>query len=209
MARATAAATGAGEARFRAADAARDADVAALIEEVVSAWGSLDLAFNNAGIEGRIAPVHEQTEADFDRLIEVNLKGVFLGLRRQVQQMLHQGGTGSIVNTASIGGVVGFPNTSVYCATKHAVIGLTRTAALELARSGIRVNAVAPGAVRTQLLSHMAGSDSAAEAVAGLLPIGRVASPEEIAAAVVWLLSDASSYVTGHTLLADGGFTAQ
>lgn len=141
-------------------------------------------------------------------MVGINLKGVWLGLKYQIPHMLAQGG-GAIVNAASIGGVVGFPNTGIYCATKHGVIGLTKTAALELAASGIRVNAIAPGAVQTGLLNRMSGGEEKAKQIAGQIPMHRIAQPEEIAQAIVWLCSDAASYVTGHTLLADGGITAQ
>jgi NAD(P)-dependent dehydrogenase (short-subunit alcohol dehydrogenase family) len=185
-----------------------DSSVRALIERTVETFGRIDAAFNNAGIEGNVAPIAETTEEDFDTLIATNLKGVYLGLKYQIVQMLKNGG-GAIVNTASIGGLVGFPNTAIYCASKHGVIGLTKTAALELATSNIRVNAIAPGAVQTGLLNRMAGSEAAAQGVAQVIPMSRIGKPEEIADAVVWLCSAEAGYITGHTLTIDGGFTVQ
>lgn len=196
------------EALFIETDVTSDRSVRALIDQTVAKFGRIDVAFNNAGIEGKVAPIAETTEADFDSIIDTNLKGVYLGLKYQVSQMLKNGG-GTIVNTASIGGVVGFPNTAIYCASKHAVIGLTKTVALELANSNIRVNAIAPGAVQTGLLNRMSGGEEAAQGVAQAIPMKRISSPEEIAGAVVWLSSDEASYVTGHTLVLDGGFTVQ
>lgn len=196
------------EALFIETDVTSDRSVRALIDQTVEKFGRIDVAFNNAGIEGKVAPIAETTEADFDSIIDTNLKGVYLGLKYQVSQMLKNGG-GTIVNTASIGGVVGFPNTAIYCASKHAVIGLTKTVALELANSNIRVNAIAPGAVQTGLLNRMSGGEEAAQGVAQAIPMKRISSPEEIAGAVVWLSSDEASYITGHTLVLDGGFTVQ
>lgn len=144
----------------------------------------------------------------FDTIINTNLKGVYLGLKYQIQHMIENGG-GAIVNNSSIGGLVGFPNTAIYCASKHGVIGLTKTAALELADSNIRVNAIAPGAVQTDLLHRMSGGEQAAQGVAQAIPMKRISSPEEIAGSVVWLCSDEASYITGHTLVLDGGFTVQ
>lgn len=196
------------EGLFIQTDVSDDRSVQSLVEQTLDKFGRLDAAFNNAGIEGKVAPLAETTESDFDNIININLKGVYLGLKYQVQHMLENGG-GAIVNTASIGGVVGFPNTAIYCASKHGVIGLTKTAALELAQSNIRVNAIAPGAVQTGLLNRMSGGEASAQAVAQAIPMGRVSTPEEIALAVVWLCSDEASYITGQTLILDGGFTAQ
>lgn len=196
------------EGLFIQTDVSDDRSVQSLVEQTLDKFGRLDAAFNNAGIEGKVAPLAETTEEDFDNIININLKGVYLGLKYQVQHMLENGG-GAIVNTASIGGVVGFPNTAIYCASKHGVIGLTKTAALELAQSNIRVNAIAPGAVQTGLLNRMSGGEASAQAVAQAIPMGRVSTPEEIALAVVWLCSDEASYITGQTLILDGGFTAQ
>lgn len=196
------------EGLFIETDVSNDSSVRALIDQTVEKFGRIDAAFNNAGIEGKVAPIAETTESDFDAIIGTNLKGVYLGLKYQIQQMLKQGG-GAIVNNSSIGGLVGFPNTAIYCASKHGVIGLTKTAALELAKSKIRVNAIAPGAVETGLLNRMSGGEEAAQGVAGAIPMGRISSPEEIAGTVLWLCSDEASYITGHTLVIDGGFTVQ
>lgn len=193
---------------FIATDVTDSSSVRDLIERTVETFGQIDAAFNNAGIEGKVAPIAETTEEDFDTLMNTNLKGVYLGLKYQIFQMLKNGG-GAIVNTASIGGLVGFPDTAIYCASKHGVIGLTKTAALELATSNIRVNAIAPGAVQTGLLNRMAGSEAAAQGVAQAIPMNRIAKPEEVADAVVWLCSTEAAYVTGHTLTIDGGFTIQ
>lgn len=196
------------EGLFIETDVSNDSSVRTLIDQTVEKFGRIDAAFNNAGIEGKVAPIAETTEDDFDAIIGTNLKGVYLGLKYQIPQMLKTGG-GVIVNTASIGGVVGFPNTAIYCASKHGVIGLTKTTALELAKSNIRVNAIAPGAVQTGLLNRMSGGEEATQEVAHVLPIGRISRSEEIAGAVVWLCSDEASYITGHTLVIDGGFTVQ
>lgn len=196
------------EGLFIQTDVSKSSDVKALIAQIVEKFGRIDAAFNNAGIEGKVAPLVETEEDDFDAIVGVNLKGVYLGLRYQIEAML-KAGSGAIVNTSSIGGVVGFPNTAIYCATKQGVIGLTKTAALEVAKDNIRVNAIAPGAVQTDLLKRMSGGEDAAQDVAQAIPMGRVSNPEEIADAVVWLCSDEASYVTGHTLVADGGFTIQ
>jgi NAD(P)-dependent dehydrogenase (short-subunit alcohol dehydrogenase family) len=196
------------EALFIETDVTSDLSVRNLIDRTIDKFGRIDAAFNNAGIEGKVAPIADTTETDFDSIIDTNLKGVYLGLKYQVAQMLKNGG-GTIVNTASIGGVIGFPNTAIYCASKHAVIGLTKTVALELADANIRVNAIAPGAVQTGLLNRMSGGEEAAQGVAQAIPMKRISKPEEIADAVVWLCSDEASYITGHTLVVDGGFTVQ
>ena len=195
------------EGLFIQTDVSDKSSVKNLIGQTIDTYGRIDAAFNNAGIEGKTAPLIETDEDDFDSIINVNLKGVYLCLKYQIAAMLETGG--AIVNTASIGGVIGFPNTAIYCASKHGVIGLTKTAALELAKSNIRVNAIAPGAVQTDLLNRMSGGEEAAEAVAQAIPNGRISSPDEISGAVIWLCSDEATYVNGHTLVIDGGFTIQ
>ncbi|MFD6058999.1 SDR family oxidoreductase [Rhodococcus wratislaviensis] len=165
---------------------------------------------NNAGFPGPAVTLVEYQETDWNRLLSVNLTGVFLAMRAQIEVMLEQG-SGSIVNTASVAGVVGIPNLSAYAATKHGVIGLTKAVALEVAKSGIRVNAVCPGSVETPLV-HKAGAlpgSARREAAEQRQPMGHLAEPEEIAEAVVWLLSDKASVVTGHPLVVDGGYVAQ
>lgn len=173
----------------------------------IKEFGRLDGAFNNAGIPGDGLALADHTEAGFDALIAVNLKAVWYGMKRQIELMLPRGG-GAIVNTASVGGIVGKPGLSVYCATKHAVIGLTKTAALEYGSRGVRVNAVCPGVVRTAMVDTvMAGQPGAEDEWSKLQPIGRMGTPEEIGEAVAWLLSPRASLVHGHALVADGGLT--
>jgi NAD(P)-dependent dehydrogenase (short-subunit alcohol dehydrogenase family) len=177
----------------------------------VKTYGRLDAAFNNAGIEGEIGkPTHEQSVANYRSVMDINVLGVLLAMKHEIGAMLKNGG-GSIVNNASVGGLVGFPGVSVYVASKHAVLGLTKTAALEYAKQGIRVNAVSPGGIETPMLNRFTGGPGTdfSNQLAGMHPIGRVGRPEEIAEAVVWLCSDKASFVSGVSLAADGGFTAQ
>jgi NAD(P)-dependent dehydrogenase (short-subunit alcohol dehydrogenase family) len=170
----------------------------------------LDCAFNNAGIAGEIgASTHEYLEESWDRVFGVNLKGVWCCMKYEIAQMLKQGG-GAIVNTASIWGLVGAQGASAYVASKHAVAGLTRAAALEYAPKGIRINAVNPGTIRTPILDpFIAAMPDFESMMAARHPIGRIGMPEEVAEAVVWLCSDAASFVIGHNLPVDGGYTAQ
>ena len=198
-----------GEATFRRADVSQRADVEALIRQTVETYGRVDCAHNNAGIEGDMAPTADCTEADWDRTIAINLKGVWLCMKYEIPQMLEQGG-GVIVNTSSVAGLVGFVDLPAYVATKHGVAGLTRTAALEYAQQGIRVNAVCPGVIHTPMIDRLVGGDAEAEAqFTALEPVGRMGSPAEVAQAVVWLCSDAASFVTGVAMPVDGGFVAQ
>ena len=175
------------------------------------AFGSLDCAFNNAGIGGgrdRLLTA-DYLEEDWDRVISINLKGVWLCMKAEIPQMLKQGG-GAIVNTASIAGLVGLTGTIAYVAAKHGVTGLTKAAAMEYAKSGIRVNAVCPGYIHTPLVQRtFDANEGYEERVAARHPIGRLGEPEEIAQAVVWLSSDAASFVTGHNMPVDGGYMAQ
>ncbi|HUN76931.1 MAG TPA: glucose 1-dehydrogenase [Steroidobacteraceae bacterium] len=191
---------------FIECDVRRQAEVEAAAGEVVERFGSLDIAVNNAGIEGRFGPVQDATADDFEQIIGVNLRGVWHGLKAQIPRML-TGGRGAIVNTASSAGVTGIANVALYTASKHAVVGLTKATALELADSGIRVNAVAPGPVDTGLLHRMVAGHIDISAIAASVPMRRISRPEEIAGAILWLCSDAASYVTGHTLVVDGGMT--
>jgi NAD(P)-dependent dehydrogenase (short-subunit alcohol dehydrogenase family) len=196
-----------GHALFVRTDVASDADVRTLVETCLADYGRLDYAFNNAGIEGRIRPLVEYDEADWDAVLDTNLKGVWLCLKHEIAHMASNGG-GAIVNTASIGGHIGFPGMAHYVAAKHGVIGLTKTAAIEYAGAGVRVNAVSPGLIETPMADRFTGGpDTATEKfVLSLTPRRRRGEPEEVAEAVLWLCSDAASYVTGTTLAVDGGF---
>ena len=196
---------------FVHADVSRPEDVAALVGQVVTVYGKLDCAYNNAGIEGQLTSrLHEYPEEVWDRLIDINLKGVWLCLKHEIPLMMQQG-RGAIVNTASGAGLVGSRNMSAYVASKHAVVGLTKAAALEYARDGIRVNAVCPGIIDTPMVRRLIGGrDAEYEASIPIRqPIGRLGTPEEIAESVTWLCSDAASLVTGLAMAVDGGYTAQ
>ena len=198
-----------GEATFVRADVSRKDEVEALVRETLETYGRLDCAHNNAGVEGDLAATADCAEANWDRTIAINLKGVWLCMRSEIPQMLQQGG-GAIVNTSSVAGLVGFPTLPAYVATKHGVVGLTRTAALEYAEQGIRVNAVCPGVIQTAMIDRIVNRDAEAEAqFTALEPVGRMGSPAEVAQAVVWLCSDAASFVTGVAMPVDGGFVAQ
>jgi NAD(P)-dependent dehydrogenase (short-subunit alcohol dehydrogenase family) len=200
-----------GDGMFVHADVSRPDDVSALIAQIVSTYGRVDCAYNNAGIEGYMAGrLHEYPEDQWDRLIDINLKGVWLCLKQEISQMMQQGG-GAIVNTASAAGLVGSRRMSGYVASKHAVVGLTKAAALEYARDGIRVNAVCPGIINTPMMSRLIGSREAEyeASIPVRQPIGRLGTPEEIAESVTWLCSDSASLVTGLAMAVDGGLTAQ
>lgn len=197
---------GRADAEFMEADVTRESDVKAVVERAVERFGRIHAAVNNAGIEGKFGPVHEATSEMFDHIIGVNLKGIWHGLKYQIPHMLAHGG-GAIVNTASSAGVQPIPNIAIYTASKHGVVGLTKATALEVARSNIRVNAVAPGPVNTGLLHRMVGGHIDLSVIAADVPMGRISEPEEIARAILWLCSDAASFITGHVLVADGGLT--
>lgn len=188
-------------------DVSDDASVEAAVRAAEDRFGSLDLAFNNAGTQGPSAPLHEQDPAEVARILDVNLLGVFRCLRHEVPAMLRAGG-GVLLNTASVGGTVAAPGIGPYCASKHAVIGLSRSAAADYARQGIRVNVLAPGSVRTDILTGWLDDPAALEQMAEVTPQGRIAEPVELALMVCWLLSDASSFMTGSVVTADGGYTA-
>jgi len=199
-----------GEARFVHCDVSSAADVEALVAAAVKAFGRLDCAFNNAGIAGTQRKTADYDEDEFDKVIAVDLKGVWLCMRAEIRQFLAQKGLGAIVNTASAAGLVASHSMPAYTAAKHGVVGLTKCAALEYARSGIRINDVCPGVVDTPLVEGMvAGRPKLAARLDEVEPIGRKARPEEIAEAVVWLCSDAASFVTGCSMSVDGGLTAQ
>jgi NAD(P)-dependent dehydrogenase (short-subunit alcohol dehydrogenase family) len=197
----------AGEARFIAADVAKADDVEQLIHRVVESYGRLDYAHNNAGIVGYYGSLVDYPKETFDRVIAVNLTGVWLCMKHEVVQMLRQGG-GAIVNTASALGLIGDPGASAYVASKHGVVGLTKSTALEFAPRNIRVNAVCPGYIRTPMQGKWFGTTEQPDGVIAKQPIGRFGEPEEVAAAVVWLCSDAASFVTGVAFPVDGGWVA-
>ena len=198
-----------GEASFIKVDVSNAAGVEAMISKVVETYGRIDCAHNNAGIEGQVAPTDEYSEEMFSRVIAINLTGVWLCMKYEIPHMLKQG-SGAIVNTASGAGLVGVAGMSAYVASKHGVVGLTKTAALEYAKSGIRVNAVCPGIIQTPMIERIANEQpQLGEAFVAAEPIGRTGRPEEIAESVVWLCSDAASFVTGHAMSVDGGFVAQ
>ena len=188
-------------------DVSDDAQVAAMVDRTVAEFGRIDAAFNDAGIMAHIAPTADSTREDWDRVIGVNLHGVWSCMKHELRHMEHQG-SGAIVNNASIGALTGNPGIASYLASKHGVVGLTRTAALEYVNKGIRVNAVNPGLIDTQVARDVVkGNEQAYEDIAKNVPIGRAGKPEEIASTVLWLCSPGASYVVGHALTVDGGMT--
>lgn len=197
------------EAVFLKADVSRPDEVRRIVSATVDIYGRIDYAFNNAGISGRSELIDDQTERNFDEVFAINVKGLFIALQEEIRQMLRQGGGGSIVNMASVSGSVATAGASIYVASKHAVIGLTKSAAVEYGSHGIRVNAVSPGDIRTEMLRNVFGSDTALDELADLHPAGRIGSPEDVADAVAWLFSEHSSYYTGQSLVLDGGLTVQ
>lgn len=197
-----------GKASFYRTDVTKVDDVKNLIKYTVDTYGGLHAAFNNAGIDDPQAMTPDQTEDTFDLVMNVNVKGVWYSMKYEIEHMLANGG-GAIVNTSSVAGLIGFPGHAPYVASKHAVLGLTKTAALEYAKQGIRVNAVCPGAIETRMLEDFTQGDTATrEYMESLHPIGRLGKPEEIANAVVWLCSERASFVLGQGITLDGGFTA-
>ena len=198
-----------GDGIFIKTDVAREDEVKKLVELTVEKYGKFDYAFNNAGIEEMHTSFVDQTSAVFDNIMNINVKGIWLSMKYEIPQMLKNGG-GSIVNTSSVAGVIGFAQMPIYSASKHAVLGLTKSSALEYAKSGIRINAVAPGGVETDMYERTVGDNKQFfQTLIAMHPIGRIGKPEEIANAVVWLLSDKASFVTGHTLLVDGGLVSR
>jgi NAD(P)-dependent dehydrogenase (short-subunit alcohol dehydrogenase family) len=197
---------GAPAALFLPLDVRSAPDVARAVATVVDRFGGFEIAINNAGTEGRYGPIESLEPEDFDLLVGVNLRGVWCGMKYEILHMAPRGG-GVIVNTSSTAGVQAIANISAYSATKHGIIGLTKGAALEQAANGIRVNAVAPGPVATGLLSRMVEGQVPLDVIANSVPMKRISEPEEIAEAILWLASDAASYVTGETLVVDGGIT--
>ena len=197
------------DAIFVKTDVAIENDVRSLVEKTVETFGRLDYAVNNAGIGEKMTPLVEQTSEKFDQIMNTNVRGVWLSMKYEIPMMIKNGG-GAIVNTSSGAGLVGFPQMPVYIASKHAVLGLTKSAALEYAKSGIRINAIAPGGVETDMLMQTVGDDHQfLETFRSMHPIGRIGRPEEIANTIVWLLSDKASFVLGHTLLVDGGIVSR
>lgn len=190
-----------------ACDVSDDAQVEGMVERTVAEFGRLDAAFNNAGVMARIAPTAESSREEWDRVIGINLRGVWSSMKYELRQMQRQG-SGAIVNNASVGALTGNPGIGSYIASKHGVVGLTRTAALEYIQHGIRVNAVNPGLIDTQIARDVvAGNEEAYADIAKNVPIRRAGRPEEIASAVLWLCSPGASYVVGHALTVDGGMT--
>jgi NAD(P)-dependent dehydrogenase (short-subunit alcohol dehydrogenase family) len=188
-------------------DVSDDAQVAAMVDRTVAEFDRLDAAFNNAGVMARIMPTAESTREEWDRVIGINLRGVWSCMKYELRQMVRQG-SGAIVNNASVGALTGNPGIGSYIASKHGVVGLTRTAALEYVQHGIRVNAVNPGLIDTQIARDVVSGDEQAYAdIANSVPIGRAGRPEEIASVVLWLCSPGASYVVGHALTVDGGMT--
>jgi NAD(P)-dependent dehydrogenase (short-subunit alcohol dehydrogenase family) len=194
-----------GDAAFIRADVAKDADVKAMVDFTVDKFGRLDVAFNNAGVEWK-GPLDQATEAEYRRIFDINVWGVLNSMRHEIPVMLKNGG-GAIVNTSSAAGHVGLPEVSVYIASKHAVEGLTKAVALEFAKRNIRINAVAPGVIATEMFDRFAG-DELRDQITSITPVGRVGAAEEIAAAVLYLCSDDAKFTTGTSLVVDGGFIA-
>jgi 3-hydroxybutyrate dehydrogenase len=200
-----------GDATFVQVDVTQAAEVEAMISKTVETYGRLDCAHNNAGVtQQAYPPTADFPEADWHRVLAINLTGVWLCMKSEIPEMLTRGG-GAIVNTASVAGLVGLAGRSAYVASKHGVVGITRTAALEYAQQGIRINCVCPGYIRTPMVAYVIQHEGRhlEEQMVAREPIGRLGTPEEIAEAVVWLCSDAASFVTGHTMTVDGGYVAQ
>jgi NAD(P)-dependent dehydrogenase (short-subunit alcohol dehydrogenase family) len=197
-----------GEALFAKTDVSKESDVKAMIERTLETFGRLDYAFNNAGIEETLTPLSNQTEEAYDQIMDINVKGVWLSLKHEISAMLKTGG-GAIVNSSSIAGLVGFAMAPVYVASKHAVIGLTKSIALEYAKQNVRVNAVAPGSIETRMLRDFASAPEVRQMLEAGHPMGRIGQPKEVASTVIWLCSGGASFVTGQTLAIDGGYTVQ
>jgi NAD(P)-dependent dehydrogenase (short-subunit alcohol dehydrogenase family) len=198
-----------GEAIFVSCDVSKEADVKNLVAKTVAHYGRLDFAFNNAGIEGTPAPATECSNDNWDKTININLKGVWYCMKYQIPEMLKNGG-GAIINNASIAGLVGFGGVPAYVASKHGVVGLTKNVALDYAKQGIRVNAVCPGVIQTPMIDRFTGGDAATiEQLKLAKPMGRLGTPEEIAETVVFLCSAGASFITGQAIAVDGGWTVQ
>lgn len=198
-----------GEASFLRTDVSSEDDVKALVDHAVTTYGRLDAAFNNAGIGGAAGPLADQTTENYDQVMGINVKGVWLSMKYEIQAMLKTGG-GAIVNNSSVGGLLGFAGVGIYSASKHAVMGLTKSAALEYSSKGVRVNAVNPAVIRTPMAEGLARARRIeTDGFAAMHPIGRIGEPEEVANVVLFLCSDKASFVTGAANCVDGGFTVQ
>jgi len=197
-----------GDGLFLKGDVAKAAEVEMMVQKTVEKFGRLDIAFNNAGIEGNWVPLVEQSEEDWDRVIDINLKGTWLCLKYEIRQMVKQGGGGTIVNMSSVAGWIGSAGAATYCASKHGVLGLTKTAALENAKDGIRVNAVCPAVIETAMSERAFADPGVSKFVLSLHALGRFGKPREISEAVLWMCSERSSFMTGQWLIMDGGFLA-
>ncbi len=195
-----------GDAAFVRADIAKDANVKAMVDFTVATYGRLDIAFNNAGVEWK-GPLNQATEAEYRRIFDINVWGVLNSMRHEIPVMLKTGG-GAIVNTSSVAGHIGLGEVSIYIASKHAVEGLTKAVALEFAKQNIRINAIAPGVIATEMFDRFAG-DALRDQITSIVPVARVGASEEIAAAVLYLCSDNAKYTTGTSLVVDGGYVAQ
>ncbi|SFL08291.1 glucose 1-dehydrogenase [Lysobacter sp. cf310] len=197
-----------GQARFLQADVTREDDIRRLVETAVADYGRLDVAFNNAGTDGRFSPYIEQDNANYEQVMNTNVRSVFWSMKHQIAAMLKSGG-GAIVNNASMGALIGFQNAAVYVASKHAVMGLTKTAALEYFPQGIRINAVLPGIIDTPFQDRVWGDEASKQAFAQATVAGRSGTPEEVASAALFLASEHASFFSGQGLVMDGGYVAQ
>jgi NAD(P)-dependent dehydrogenase (short-subunit alcohol dehydrogenase family) len=198
-----------GSAIFVRTDVSNSDDVKAMVQRTVEEFGGVDLAFNNAGIEGVQGAAADFADPDWNRVLSINLTGVWLCMKYEIPEMLRRGG-GAIVNCSSVAGLVGFPGIAPYVASKHGVVGLTKTAALDYATADIRINAICPGVIDTQMIHRFThDSPQVEELMADMAPVQRMGRPEEIADAVVWMLSDASSFMTGQAIAVDGGFVTR